>query len=48
VLNEMLGTQRPVETQAAMPASHAQQDLTAEEAAEVEERLRASGYLGQS
>jgi predicted AlkP superfamily phosphohydrolase/phosphomutase len=46
VLKEMLITQRPVEKQAAVPASHAQQDLTAEEAAEVEERLRALGYLG--
>ena len=46
VLTEALVTQRPVETQAAVPASHAQEDLTAEEAAEVEERLRALGYLG--
>jgi len=45
VLTEALVTQRPVETQAAVPASHAQEDLTAEEAAEVEERLRALGYL---
>jgi predicted AlkP superfamily phosphohydrolase/phosphomutase len=46
VLSEALVTQRPVEVQAALPASHAQEDLTAEEAAEVEERLRALGYLG--
>ena len=46
VLTEALVAQRPVETQTAVPASHAQQDLTAEEAAEVEERLRALGYLG--
>jgi predicted AlkP superfamily phosphohydrolase/phosphomutase len=46
VLTQALATQRPVETQAAAPASHAQEDLTAEEAAEVEERLRALGYLG--
>ena len=46
VLTEALVTQRPVETQAAVPTSHAQEDLTAEEAAEVEERLRALGYLG--
>jgi len=46
VLTEALVTPRPVETQTAVPASHAQEDLTAEEAAEVEERLRALGYLG--
>lgn len=46
VLTEALATQRPVETQAAVPAARAQEDLTAEEAAEVEERLRALGYLG--
>jgi predicted AlkP superfamily phosphohydrolase/phosphomutase len=46
VLTEALVTQRPVEMQAAVHASHAQEDLTAEEAAEVEERLRALGYLG--
>jgi hypothetical protein len=46
VLTEALVAQRPVEMQAAVHASHAQEDLTAEEAAEVEERLRALGYLG--
>jgi len=46
VLTEALVTQRPVETQAAVSSSQAQEDLTAEEAAEVEERLRALGYLG--
>jgi predicted AlkP superfamily phosphohydrolase/phosphomutase len=45
VLTEALVTQRLVESQAAVPASHAQEDLTAEEADEVEERLRALGYL---
>jgi len=45
VLTEALATHEPIETQAAVPASHAQEDLTAEEAAEVEERLRALGYL---
>ena len=46
VLAEALATQLPVETQAAVPSSQAQADLTEEEAAEVEERLRALGYLG--
>lgn len=46
MLAEALATQLPVETQAAVPSSQAQSDLTAEEAAEVEERLRALGYLG--
>ena len=46
VLTEALVTRSPIETQAAVPASHAQEDFTAEEAAEVEERLRALGYLG--
>jgi predicted AlkP superfamily phosphohydrolase/phosphomutase len=46
VLTEVLATQKPIEIQAAVPASHVQEDLTAEEAAEVEERLRALGYLG--
>jgi len=46
VLTEALVTHKPIETQPAMPVSHAQEDLTAEEAAEVEERLRALGYLG--
>ena len=32
--------------QAHKTASHAQEDITVEEAAEVEERLRALGYLG--
>jgi predicted AlkP superfamily phosphohydrolase/phosphomutase len=45
VLTEALVSHSPIETQAAVPASHAQEDLTAEEAAEVEERLRALGYL---
>jgi hypothetical protein len=46
VLTEALATPKPIETQAAVPVSHVQEDLTAEEAAEVEERLRALGYLG--
>ena len=46
VLAKALAMQLPVETQAAVPSSQAQSDLTAEEAAEVEERLRALGYLG--
>jgi predicted AlkP superfamily phosphohydrolase/phosphomutase len=46
VLTEALVMHKPIETQAAVPSSQAQEDLTAEEAAEVEERLRALGYLG--
>jgi len=46
VLTEALATRKPIKTQAAVPASQARQDLTDEEAAQVEERLRALGYLG--
>jgi hypothetical protein len=46
VLSGALVSRSPIETQTAAPATHTQADLTAEEAAEVEERLRALGYLG--
>ncbi len=46
VLTEALVAPAPIKTQTAVPSSQAQEDLTVEEAAEVEERLRALGYLG--
>ncbi len=47
VLNEILATSRPIERRSASPTGEAADaGLSAEEMAEVEERLRALGYLG--
>jgi hypothetical protein len=47
VLAEALTTSRPVERRPAGPADEeAETELSAEETAEVEDRLRALGYLG--
>ncbi len=46
VLTEALTITRPVEYQAAGPSAGAEAALSSEEEAEVEERLRALGYLG--
>jgi predicted AlkP superfamily phosphohydrolase/phosphomutase len=46
VLSEALATPRPVEYQAANATDRADAELSAEETAEVEDRLRTLGYLG--
>jgi hypothetical protein len=46
VLTEVLTSSRPVERKASPVGDDAEVGLSAEETAEVEERLRALGYLG--